>query len=51
MNLCLCGAQASYPHHPACPRPLFRASERDEDRWWIEYRANLARVSPAVVTP
>lgn len=33
LNLCLCGAQDGYPHDTDCPRPLFRATTADAQRW------------------
>ncbi len=39
-NTCYCGSQASYPHSHDCPYPLFRASEREEDKW-LQARADL----------
>lgn len=35
--ICYCGAQAGYPHDAACPRPLYRASDADAERWQAEY--------------
>lgn len=33
MNICYCGAQASYPHAADCPYPLFRGSDAEGERW------------------
>ena len=33
MNICLCGAEASYPHEPDCPYPLYRATCEQEQLW------------------
>ena len=33
MNICMCGTQASYPHAPDCPYPLFRGSQADQKAW------------------
>ena len=30
---CMCGAQASYPHHPACPYPLFHGTDFQVAEW------------------
>jgi len=43
VNICYCGTQAGYPHRDECPRPLFRATPAEEERWELERqeRANL----------
>jgi hypothetical protein len=42
MNICMCGAQAGYPHNVNCPRPLYRGSAADEAKWLKVYEANKA---------
>jgi len=32
-NICLCGAEAGYPHHEACPYPLYRGTDRQMAEW------------------
>jgi hypothetical protein len=32
-SICYCGAEAGYPHREDCPRPLYRANEREEIAW------------------
>jgi len=39
MNICLCGAQAGYPHDEFCPFPLFRGTEKQERKWQAEWEA------------
>lgn len=33
MNFCLCGAEAGYLHAADCPRPLYRCSESQQEKW------------------
>ena len=44
---CLCGAQVGYPHDPRCPRPVYRATAREEAAWDAEYAARAARTCSA----
>ena len=39
MNLCQCGAQATYPHDPFCPYPLYRCTDLQWHTWEESYRA------------
>jgi len=39
VNICLCGAQAGYPHAEHCPRPLYRCTDAQADRWAREAEA------------
>jgi hypothetical protein len=39
INICLCGAEATYPHADDCPYPLYRYGERAARRWRFEQRA------------
>jgi hypothetical protein len=43
INLCMCGAEPSYPHDVCCPFPLFNARDNDPraQEWEKEY-AKLA---------
>jgi hypothetical protein len=47
MNVCGCGAQAGYPHAPACPYPLFRGSEQDWDKWERALGVRMAELEKA----
>ena len=40
MNICLCGAEATYPHAADCPWPQYRCTDAQADRWQ-EARAAL----------
>ena len=40
MNICMCGAQAGYLHDRDCPRPLFKGSMADEQRWTKDFERN-----------
>lgn len=37
MNFCMCGTQASYPHDPACPFPLYHENEHQMAEWQAAY--------------
>jgi regulator of extracellular matrix RemA (YlzA/DUF370 family) len=39
MNICMCGAEAGYPHNQLCPRPLYRGSAAAETKWLEEFDA------------
>lgn len=39
VNICLCGAEAGYPHDRDCPRPLYLASDSAAEQWEKEYEA------------
>jgi hypothetical protein len=41
INICLCGAQSGYPHDIDCPRPLYRATVRQEKDWEHERAERL----------
>lgn len=43
MNICLCGAEAGYPHDECCPYPLYRAVEEREQLWREAYERNVNR--------
>ena len=44
-NLCLCGAQASYPHAAECPYPLYNCrDDKRADEWFEACRALVARL-------
>lgn len=42
MSICLCGAEAGYPHAPDCPYPLFRGSGQQENEWSAARQALLS---------
>ena len=44
MNICQCGAQASYPHDPACPFPLYSDRPMPVAAWTALYEARLAKI-------
>mgnify|MGYP001603300692 CR=1 FL=1 len=42
INLCMCGAEASYPHAADCPRALFNAPVGSlQEETWIADRERL----------
>lgn len=43
LQVCLCGAQAGYPHFADCPRPLYQCSAEEEAKWCAEREAWLSR--------
>ncbi len=52
MTICFCGTEDSYPHHPYCPYPLFRASDAHAAKCQAEYDRRVrtdqaARSAPA----
>ena len=42
MNICFCGSEEGYPHATDCPRPMFRGSVKDAEKWEQERRAKRA---------
>lgn len=36
-EICCCGALRGSPHQPACPRPLYRCSAAELERWRAEF--------------
>ena len=52
MNICYCGTQAGYPHDPDCPRPLYRATQQETEKWERERRErHAALVLWAILKP
>ena len=39
MNICQCGATASYPHDPFCPYPLYKCTDLQWQTWEHAYQA------------
>ena len=39
MNVCLCGAEARYPHAQDCPYPLYKATHAQYLAWGAARRA------------
>jgi len=40
MNICLCGAQAGYPHDALCPFPYYGIDEKKQAEWMEAWRYN-----------
>jgi len=43
MNICLCGAEAGYPHDKDCPYPLYKATH-EQYQVWIQARKARRRL-------
>lgn len=49
INVCMCGTQDGYPHHPCCPWPLYRGTDRLMAEWekaYLNKEAGLIALSP-----
>lgn len=44
MQICLCGANAGYPHDEACPRPYYGWSGVEGTKWTREYLVRQAYI-------
>ena len=54
INICMCGAQAGYLHHEACPYPLYRGTDRQMGEWeklYLNRKAGLNQLSPLPDAP
>ncbi len=41
-QICLCGTQPGYQHAADCPYPLYRCTEKEEDKWEDARKAKAA---------
>jgi len=48
MNICLCGAEAGYPHDECCPYPLYRGSSHQVIAWEMKWAVNKQAAQPAL---
>ena len=44
-SICMCGAEAGYPHEPECPFKLFAGGAFMEDRWREQAGDNVIRLA------
>jgi len=54
INICLCEAQEGEAHDPACPYPIYFATERQEGEWakqFVNRKGGLTQLIDTQVAP
>ncbi len=54
LNICMCGAQAGYPHDPLCPYPYYGGDVKKESAWmdaWREKKIQNSQAEGSFIDP